>query len=109
MNIQQVTGAWVGEVQATFREIYNLGPDFPVDGSQFDLLLDEGKRLGFGSLEVEAPHTPVCRGESAMPSSSATSLHARLRVGALRLPGWLRSRSLRFDSAPRRAVARLCK
>ncbi len=55
---RSVTGARVGEVQRAFRDIYNLGPDFPVDGRQFDVLLDEGKRLGFGNLEVEALHTP---------------------------------------------------
>lgn len=53
-----VTGARVGEIQAAFREVYNLGADLPVDGSQFDVLLDEGKRLGFGALEVQALHTP---------------------------------------------------
>jgi glyoxylase-like metal-dependent hydrolase (beta-lactamase superfamily II) len=53
-----VTGARVGEVQRAFRDIYGLGPDFPVDGRQFDVLVDEGKRLGFGSLEIEALHTP---------------------------------------------------
>jgi len=31
----------VGVVQRVFRDIYNLGADFPVDGRQFDLLLDE--------------------------------------------------------------------
>jgi len=53
-----VTGAKVGAVQAAFRDFYNLGPDFPVDGSQFDLLLDEGKRLPVGLMEIEAMHTP---------------------------------------------------
>jgi glyoxylase-like metal-dependent hydrolase (beta-lactamase superfamily II) len=53
-----VTGARVGEVQSAFRDIYNLGPEFPVDGRQFDVLVDEGKRLGFGALEVEALDTP---------------------------------------------------
>jgi glyoxylase-like metal-dependent hydrolase (beta-lactamase superfamily II) len=53
-----VTGARVGEVQSSFRDIYNLGPEFPVDGRQFDVLVDEGKRLGFGALEVEALDTP---------------------------------------------------
>ncbi len=52
------TGARIGEVQRAFRDMYNLGRDFPVDGSQFDLLIDEGKRLGFGSLEIEALDTP---------------------------------------------------
>jgi glyoxylase-like metal-dependent hydrolase (beta-lactamase superfamily II) len=53
-----VTGAAVGEVQRRFREFYHLGEDFPVDGSQFDVLLDEGEHLGFGSLVVDAIHTP---------------------------------------------------
>ena len=37
-----VTGSRIGEVQRSFREIYNLGADFPVNGRQFDILLDEG-------------------------------------------------------------------
>ncbi len=53
-----VTGARVGEVQRSFRDLYHLGPAFPVDGRQFDVLLDEGMRLGFGTLELEALHTP---------------------------------------------------
>ncbi len=53
-----VTGAGIGEIQRTFRGIYNLGDDFPVDGRQFDVLLDEGQRLPAGSFEVQALHTP---------------------------------------------------
>ena len=53
-----VTGARVGEIQAAFRDVYHLGEDFPVDGRQFDLLLDEGKSLPFGALELTAMHTP---------------------------------------------------
>jgi len=53
-----VTGSRVGEIQATFRDVYQLGPDFPVDGSQFDVLLDEGQRLDVGAFRVEALHTP---------------------------------------------------
>lgn len=53
-----VTGSRVGVVQAAFRDIYHLGPDFPVDGRQFDVLVDEGKSLGFGALELTAMHTP---------------------------------------------------
>jgi len=55
---RSVTGARIGEIQRTFRDVFNLGPDFPVDGRQFDVLVDEGVRLAFGSLEVEALHTP---------------------------------------------------
>ncbi|HET7006164.1 MAG TPA: MBL fold metallo-hydrolase [Candidatus Binatia bacterium] len=53
-----VTGIRMGEVQRSFRDIYNLGADFPVDGRQFDLLLDEGQELKTGSLRVRAMHTP---------------------------------------------------
>jgi glyoxylase-like metal-dependent hydrolase (beta-lactamase superfamily II) len=53
-----VTGGRVGEVQRSFRTIYNLAPDFPVDGRQFDVLLDEGQALQVGSFEVKALHTP---------------------------------------------------
>lgn len=55
---QTVTGAGVGVVQEKFRAIFNLGPGFPVDGRQFDILLDEGDELEFGDLRVHALHTP---------------------------------------------------
>jgi glyoxylase-like metal-dependent hydrolase (beta-lactamase superfamily II) len=55
---KSVTGSRVGEVQKAFRAIFNLGTDFPVDGRQFDVLLDEGEELAFGSLRVHALHTP---------------------------------------------------
>jgi glyoxylase-like metal-dependent hydrolase (beta-lactamase superfamily II) len=53
-----VTGSRMGIVQRAFRDIYNLGADFPVDGRQFDLLLDEGQELEIGSFVVRAMHTP---------------------------------------------------
>ncbi len=53
-----VTGSRVGEVQTIFRDLYNLGPDFPVDGRQFDVLLDEGDELRVGSFVITALHTP---------------------------------------------------
>lgn len=53
-----VTGARMGLIQAMFRDIYNLGESFPVDASQFDVLIDEGEVLRIGSFEVHAMHTP---------------------------------------------------
>jgi glyoxylase-like metal-dependent hydrolase (beta-lactamase superfamily II) len=53
-----VTGSRVGEVQRIFRDIYNLGADFAVDGRQFDILLDEGQELEVGTFRVRAMHTP---------------------------------------------------
>eukprot|EP01132_Coremiostelium_polycephalum_P007592 gene7592-9336_t len=51
-------------VQKTFKTIYNLDHDFPVDGSQFDRLFKEGDSFNIGSLAVqvfETPgHTPSC-------------------------------------------------
>jgi glyoxylase-like metal-dependent hydrolase (beta-lactamase superfamily II) len=58
LGARTVTGARVGEIQAAFRDVYHLGDDFHVDGRQFDLLLDEGKSLPFGALELTAMHTP---------------------------------------------------
>jgi len=51
-------GAGIGEVQAAFRAVYNLGRDFPVDGRQFDVLLEEGQELDAGAFAVEVLHTP---------------------------------------------------
>jgi glyoxylase-like metal-dependent hydrolase (beta-lactamase superfamily II) len=62
--LRERTGAPVGigrgitAVQANFREIYNLGADFPVDGRQFDRLLADGERIGLGTLEIEVVATP---------------------------------------------------
>lgn len=55
---KSVTGDGIGEIQRTFRDLYNLQRDFPVDGRQFDVLAKDGQHLGFGSLEIEALHTP---------------------------------------------------
>ncbi len=50
-------------VQDTFAKIYNL-PSLKIDGSQFDILLDENHVLKFGQLEVKTiftpGHTPAC-------------------------------------------------
>jgi glyoxylase-like metal-dependent hydrolase (beta-lactamase superfamily II) len=53
-----VTGAGVGEIQQAFRDLFHLGDDFPVDGRQFDLLVDEGESLPIGPFELTAMHTP---------------------------------------------------
>jgi len=53
-----VTGSRVAQIQSTFREFYNLGAGLQCDGSQFDVLLDEGDTLEVGSLRLSALHTP---------------------------------------------------
>lgn len=47
-------GAGICQVQRVFRDLLNLGVDFPVDGRQFDRLLGDGGELGIGSLVIRA-------------------------------------------------------
>jgi glyoxylase-like metal-dependent hydrolase (beta-lactamase superfamily II) len=51
-------GEGIREVQTTFRAIFNLGERFPVDGSQFDHLFEDGERFCIGQLEAEVLNTP---------------------------------------------------
>lgn len=51
-------GQGVCEVQATFRDILDLGPAFPVDGSQFDRLFGDGETFSIGELAVRVLATP---------------------------------------------------
>lgn len=57
-------GAQVGEVQEIFREYYNLGAEFPADGSQFDHIFADGEEFSIGGLAAhihQVPgHTPAC-------------------------------------------------
>lgn len=50
-------GARIVEVQREFKDLYGLA-DFRPDGSDFDLLLDDGARLELGALELEVIATP---------------------------------------------------
>ena len=53
-----VIGAEIVKVQRVFRDIFNLGDDFPCDGRQFDVLLQQREKLDVGPFELEAFHTP---------------------------------------------------
>jgi len=57
-------GAATTTVQEVFSELFNLGPDFKPDGSQWDRLLADGDRLIAGTVTVTAlatpGHTPDC-------------------------------------------------
>lgn len=57
-------GARITDVQKLFKGVFNLKDDFKTDGSQFDLLLEEGKELVAGSLKIQTiytpGHTPAC-------------------------------------------------
>lgn len=51
-------GEGIRQVQASFRDIYNLGGDFPVDGSQFDHLFRDDESFRVGGIEARAIPTP---------------------------------------------------
>jgi len=46
-------GEGIRAVQATFKKLYNLGKDFPTDGSQFDHLLKDGESIKVGGIPVQ--------------------------------------------------------
>lgn len=45
-------------VQEVFAPVFGKGPDFPLDGSQFDVLVEHGQVLKAGTLDIETIHTP---------------------------------------------------
>lgn len=59
-----VIGDAITKVQETFKGVFNFGPDFVSDGSQFDRLVKDGASFDAGSLKVEViatpGHTPAC-------------------------------------------------
>lgn len=57
-------GRAIVEVQQTFQEVFDLGPELATDGSQFDHLFADGETISAGSLDIEViatpGHTPAC-------------------------------------------------
>jgi len=56
-------GGHIRQVQQVFKGLFNLEPDFLVDGSQFDHLFEDGETFQIGSLPAQAlsvpGHTPA--------------------------------------------------
>lgn len=54
----------ITQVQKVFKRIFNLDENFKIDGSQFDLLVEESVPFSAGSLKIESiatpGHTPAC-------------------------------------------------
>lgn len=53
-----VIGRGFVEVQKTFAELLQLGPEVPLDGSQYDVLLDDGDEVDVGTFRIVAIATP---------------------------------------------------
>lgn len=51
-------GEHIRRVQDVFGKLFNAGPGFVHDGSQFDHLFADGERFAIGGLEAEVMHTP---------------------------------------------------
>lgn len=63
-GVKVAIGANIREVQRVFKSVFNLNPEFPTDGRQFDRLLAENETFSAGSLEIKTlytpGHTPAC-------------------------------------------------
>jgi glyoxylase-like metal-dependent hydrolase (beta-lactamase superfamily II) len=57
-------GEGIRTVQATFRPVFGLGSDFPVDGSQFDHLFADGETFAIGGLRAQVIAVPGHTGDS---------------------------------------------
>lgn len=51
-------GAQISVVQDTFGKVFNEGTEFERDGSQFDILFNDGDQYQIGGLSGTAIHTP---------------------------------------------------
>jgi glyoxylase-like metal-dependent hydrolase (beta-lactamase superfamily II) len=63
-SIELGAGSRIVEVQQLFKSVFDLPVDFPTDGRQFDILIEDGQNIRAGSIEIEAiatpGHTPAC-------------------------------------------------
>jgi glyoxylase-like metal-dependent hydrolase (beta-lactamase superfamily II) len=55
---QIAIGADITKVQTVFGKLFHAGPDFALDGSQFDALFADGDTLAIGNLPVTVMHVP---------------------------------------------------
>ena len=55
---QVAIGCEVQAVQHIFSDVFNAGPQFATNGSQFDRLLEDGDKLALGAMEITVLHTP---------------------------------------------------
>ena len=51
-------GERISQVQAIFRDIFALEPEFTADGSQFDGLFADGDTFNVGELQIRVLHSP---------------------------------------------------
>lgn len=63
-NAKLAIGARITEVQKVFKDFFDLGDSFKIDGTQFDHLFTDWENFSAGSLSFEVintpGHTPAC-------------------------------------------------
>lgn len=63
-DVKVAIGARITDVQKMFKNIFDLPADFPTDGRQFEILLNDGEELTAGTIRVKTiatpGHTPAC-------------------------------------------------
>ena len=70
-------GAGIAGVQARFKPVYGMEPDFATDGSQFDRLLVDGDTFAIGGLTASG----------SAPTSAARCARSRKTPGTSRRTG----------------------
>lgn len=75
---ETVISSKIGRVQEAFRDVFDLGADFPSDGRQFDRLVDGGESFAAGPFTIEAIPTP-----GHTPASLTFRVNEALFVGDL--------------------------
>jgi len=69
-------GERITQVQGAFKKLFNLEPEFALDGSQFDHLFKDGDRFSIGDLEATAINVP-----GHTPADMAYQIGEHLFVG----------------------------
>ncbi|WP_151705579.1 MBL fold metallo-hydrolase [Nitrincola alkalilacustris] len=69
-------GERITQVQGAFKKLFNLEPEFALDGSQFDHLFKDGETFRFGDLEATAINVP-----GHTPADMAYQIGEHLFVG----------------------------
>lgn len=58
LGAKTAVGEGIKQVQETFAPVFNFEESFKADGSQFDMLLQDGDEIKFGEAVIKVMHTP---------------------------------------------------
>lgn len=58
LGVKVAIGAQIRQVQAIFKDVFNLEKEFLPNGAQFDHLFEDGEVLQVGAMNIRVMHTP---------------------------------------------------